>query len=87
MSSNSSKNDITYELFIYKSYVIYIYIYIYIYKEDLVLNNQQGLIYYKTQSNQIFYPYSVLLFNFLLNYTPIIYNNNKITTHENNLKF
>ena len=27
----------------------------YMYKEDLALNNLQGLIYYKTQPNQILY--------------------------------
>ena len=47
MRSDSFKN-VTYKLFIYKSFELYIYIYIY--KQDLTLNNLQGLILYQTQS-------------------------------------
>ena len=48
MSTGSFKNNITYKLlFAYESY------YIYMYKQDLALNNPQGLICYKTQPNQI----------------------------------
>ena len=44
MKSGSFKNVI------YKMYLEIIYL-IYIYKEDLALNNLQGLICYKTQPN------------------------------------
>ena len=42
MSSGAFKN-VTYKLFVYKSYIRFMY------KEDLALNNLQGLICYKTQ--------------------------------------
>ena len=41
ISSDSFKNKITSKLFIYNSNM---------YKQDLALNNQQGLIYHTTQS-------------------------------------
>ena len=44
MSSGSFKNDVTYKLFTYKLYIYK--------KQDLTLNCLQGLICYKTQSNQ-----------------------------------
>ena len=49
MSTNSFKNNVNYKLFVYKSYLIYMY------KEDLALNNLQGLICHKTNQNQILY--------------------------------
>ena len=51
MISGSFKN------IIYKIYLQIIYIqhkYIYVYKQDLALNNLQGLICHKTQQNQLF---------------------------------
>ena len=45
-NSGLFKNNVTYKLFIYKSYIFNIYIYIYI--KDLVLNNLQSLIWRKT---------------------------------------
>ena len=51
MSFGLFKN-VTYKLFAYKSYDIYIYIYIYIYKQDLALNNPQELIFHKIQPSQ-----------------------------------
>ena len=58
MSSGLFKN-VTSKIFIL-IYIIYYYIYVFIlvyiiismYKKDLVLNNPQGLIWYKTQPNQ-----------------------------------
>ena len=43
MSSDSFKNNVTYKLFVYKSYKMF--------KQDLALNNSQGLICHKTQPN------------------------------------
>ena len=48
MSSGLFKNNVTYKLFAYKSYMIYIY------QDDLALNNLQGLIWHKTQPNQTY---------------------------------
>ena len=52
MSSNSLKNVI-YKMCLEIMYISNIFIYIY--KQDLALNNLQGLICYKTQPNQIIY--------------------------------
>ena len=48
MGYNSFKNYVTDKSFTYK----YIYIYIYINKQDLTLNNPQGLICHETPQNQ-----------------------------------
>ena len=48
MNSGSFKNDITNKLFTYKSYRYNAYVY----KQDLTLNNPEGLIFHKTQPNQ-----------------------------------
>ena len=42
MSSDSFKNNVTYKLFAYKSYI---------YQQDLELHNPRGLICHKTQPN------------------------------------
>ena len=47
MSSGSFKNDVTSKLFSYKSYIFNMY------ELDLVLNNLQGLICYKTQPTDL----------------------------------
>ena len=46
MSSGSFKNDVTYKLFVYKSYIFNTYEFMY--KQNLALNNLQELICYKT---------------------------------------
>ena len=45
MSSGLFKNNVSYKLFIYKSYMFNIYMY----KQDFPQNNLQGLICHKTQ--------------------------------------
>ena len=37
--------------YLFTSHKYYIYIYIYIYKQDLILNDLQGMIFHKTQSH------------------------------------
>ena len=59
MSSGSSKNNVNYTLFVYKSYIWYMC------KQDLVLNNPQGLTCHKKQTDPI-YHYSELLSLILL---------------------
>ena len=50
MRSGSFENNSSYLQNYYKSYIyIYIYIYIYMIKEDLALNNPQGLDCHETQ--------------------------------------
>ena len=51
MSSGLFKNNFTYKLFIYKSYIFNMTMY----KEDLALNNLQRLICHEIQPNQILY--------------------------------
>ena len=51
MSSNSSRNEFTFKLFAYKSY-IYICVCVYVCVCDLALNNSQGLICHKTPIGQ-----------------------------------
>ena len=45
MSFGLFKNNVTHKVVIYKSYTYLIYMY----KEELALNNPQGLIHHKTQ--------------------------------------
>ena len=54
MSSNWFKRKVTYKLFISKSNI---------YKQDLALNNSQGLIYHKTPTKQ---PLMILYYDHLL---------------------
>ena len=57
--------NVTCKLFIYKSYIL-----IYIYKQDLALNNLQGLICHQTKQNQIKFFAQNSVLHLLYRFTP-----------------